>query len=127
MFVSWKKMYKIAQEEAEAWRKIAEEKISDCQALYNDNAYLYKQLNKVITSYQRLKADYDKLKGGTVVRCADAAPTTGEVKPAQKRHYWVIHPDGDHYYCSNCFSIGDPKKDFCPTCGTRCGAENYFT
>lgn len=123
----WKKMYKIAQDEAAAWRKIAEEKISDCQALYEDNARLQKQLNKVITCYQRLKADHDRLKDGTVVRRADATSTDGEVKLVQKRHYWVIHPDGDHYYCSNCFSVGDPKKDFCLTCGTRCGAENYFT
>ena len=123
----WKKMYNIAQQEVNAWRKIAEEKTSDCQALYEDNAYLQKQLNKVVTSYQRLKVDYDRLKSGTVVRCADTASTDGEVKPAQKRYYWVIHPDGDHYYCSNCFSVGDPSKNFFPTCGAHCGAENYFT
>lgn len=123
----WKKMYNIAQQEIGAWRKIAEEKTSDCQALYNDNEYIYKKFNKLVTMYQRLKADYDELKVQMNAQCATATSTSDEVKPAQKRHYWVIHPDGDHYYCSNCFSIGDPNKDFCPTCGTRCGAENYFT
>ena len=123
----WKKMYNIAQQEISAWRKIAEEKTSDCQALYEDNAYLYKKFNKLVTMYQRLKADYDELKVQMNARCAPATPTPDKVKPVKKRYYWVIHPDGDHYYCSNCFSIGDPKKDFCPTCGTHCGAENYFT
>lgn len=48
MFVSWKKLCKIAQEEAEMWRKIAEDKterveelLEQIKDLYNKRADMY--------------------------------------------------------------------------------------
>ena len=74
MFVSWKKLCKIAQEEAEAWRKIAidrseriEELLEQIKDLYNKRADMYNYCcelkhdkNELLIRCQELEAELQR-------------------------------------------------------------------
>ena len=66
MFVSWKKLCNIAQEEAEAWRKIAagkeeriEELLEQIKDLYNKRADMYNYCCELKRDKEELEAKLD--------------------------------------------------------------------
>lgn len=61
MFVSWKKLCKIAQEEAEAWRKIAAGKTEQVENLLEQIKDLYNKRADMYNYCLELKHDKDEL------------------------------------------------------------------
>ena len=61
MFVSWKKLCKIAQEEAEAWRKIATDKEKHIEELLEQIKDLYNKRADMYNYCCELKRDKDEL------------------------------------------------------------------
>lgn len=61
MFVSWKRLCKIAQEEAEAWRKIAAGKTEQVENLLEQIKDLYNKRADMYDYCCELKCDRDEL------------------------------------------------------------------
>ena len=61
MFVSWKKLCKIAQEEAGAWRKIAADKTEHVQALLEQVKDLHSKRAEMYDYCCELKRDKEEL------------------------------------------------------------------
>lgn len=61
MFVSWKKLCKIAQEEAEAWRRIAADKTEHVEALLEQIKDLYDKRANMYNYCCELKREKEEL------------------------------------------------------------------
>ena len=61
MFVSWRKLCKIAQEEAEAWRKIAASKTEQVERLLEQIKDLYNKRADIYNYCCELKRDKEEL------------------------------------------------------------------